>query len=399
MDANDDRKGPLIFIIAGEPSGDLLGGRLMAALKAETGGRVRFVGLGGDQMTRQGLRSIFPIAELGIFGLLEVILHLPQILRRIRETAAAVQTSRPDVVVTIDSPGFSLRVARRLKALGTGVPLVHYVAPTVWAWKPGRAKNIAQYLNRLLAVLPFEPPYFEVHGLPCDFVGHPAVEDVHKGDGPAFRVRHGIPADAPLLCAMPGSRNSEIIRLLPIYRATVQLLLPRLPSLYITIPTLPNLHDAIVVATADWPVPVVLVHEHEEKYDAFAAANVALVKAGTSGLEVAIAGLPCVITQRINWLSAWLARRMLRIQLFSLVNILLKREVQPEFIQEDCTPEKLSTALAVLFENPQLRQEQIEGSRAAAHMLGFDDEAPSRRAAHAVLQVIQKERLATQEDG
>jgi lipid-A-disaccharide synthase len=377
---------PLIFLIAAEHSGDLLGARLMSALRDETGGRIRFAGIGGARMTEQGLESLYTMSDFALMGILEILRHIPRLLRRIRAITAAALAMHPVVVVTIDAPDLTLRIARRLH--GSGIPLIHYVAPTVWAWKPGRARKLATFLNRLLVVLPFEPPYFEVHGLPCDFVGHPAVENAVKGDGPGFRIRHRIPEGVPLLCAMPGSRLSEIRRLMPIYRETAVLLRDRFPDLRIVIPTVAHLHDDIASASADWPVPALLVHEIEEKHDAFAASNVALVKAGTSSIEVAIDDLPCVITQKISWFSAWLARRMLNIQLFSLVNILLKREAQPELIQEKCRPDLLAAALIRLFENPHARQEQIEAGRMAAKMLGLGEESPSRRAGHAVLRYI-----------
>ncbi|MGH8222797.1 MAG: lipid-A-disaccharide synthase, partial [Nevskiales bacterium] len=307
MDANPADRSPLIFIIAGEPSGDALAARLMAALKAETRGRVRFAGIGGERMEAEGLQSLFPMRELALMGIFEVLRHIPRILRRIRETVAAVDRLRPDIVLTVDAPGFTLRVASKLK--GHGIPLLHYVAPTVWAWKPGRAREIAQYLDRLLVVLPFEPPYFEAHGLACDFVGHPSVEDADAGNGLAFRRRHGIPDEAPLLCALPGSRASEIRRLMPIYGETLRLLLQRLPALRVVIPAVEHVTDAIKFSAAGWPVKPVIVAETEEKHDAFAASTVALVKSGTTSIDVAIAGLPGVITQKLNALSGWLILR------------------------------------------------------------------------------------------
>jgi lipid-A-disaccharide synthase len=368
-------------LVAGEPSGDALGARLMAALRAEAAGEVRFSGVGGHRMAQEGLHSLFPMSELSVMGVFSVIPHVPRILRRLRETAAAALALRPDVVVTIDSPGFNLRLARRLH--GRGIPLVHYVAPTVWAWKPGRARRIARWLDRLLVLLPFEPPYFERHGLGCDFVGHPAVEDP-AGDGAAFRRRHAIPDGAPLLCAMPGSRHGEIERLLPIYGETLRGLRARSPDLHVVVPAVAWLEPAIRAAVAGWGRTAV-VPESTEKLDAFAAADVALVKSGTGALEVAVAGLPCIVTQRLGPLSGWLARRLLRVPHVSLVNLLLHDMAQPELLQNDCNPAKLAAALAGLLADGEARQRQREQGRRAAEMVGLGSVPPSRRAARAVL--------------
>jgi lipid-A-disaccharide synthase len=384
MDANPEGNSPLIFIIAGEPSGDALAARLMAALKAETGGHVRFAGVGGERMQAEGLQSLFPMRELALMGIFEVLRHVPRILRRIRETVDAVDRQRPDIVLTVDAPGFTLRVAKRLR--GHGIPLLHYVAPTVWAWKPGRAREIAQYLDRLLV------PWFEVHGLACDFVGHPSVEDADAGDGAAFRRRHGIPDDAPLLCALPGSRASEIRRLMPVYGETLRLLLPRFPQLRVVVPAVAHVMEAVREGAARWPLRPVIVAEAAEKHDAFAAATVALVKSGTTSIDVAIAGLPGVITQKLNALSGWLILRAVRVEHMSIINLLLGKRLQPEYIQNLCQPPLLAEALAELIENPDKRRAIREEGLQAARLLGLGDEPPSRRAAKAVLKVIQEKK-------
>ncbi len=390
MNTSDATSDPLVFIIAGEPSGDALAARLMHALKLETGGRIRFAGIGGERMEAQGLQSLFPMRELAVMGIFEVLRHVPLILRRIRETVAAVDSLHPDVVLTVDAPGFTLRVAKKLK--GHGIPLVHYVAPTVWAWKPQRAREIAEYLDRLLVVLPFEPPYFETHGLACDFVGHPSVEDADAGDGDAFRRRHRIPPDVPLLCALPGSRSSEIRRLMPIYGETIKLLQQRFPQLQVVIPAVGSVADDIRAATVSWPLQPIIVPETVEKHDAFAASTVALVKSGTTSIDVAISGLPGVITQKLNAISGWLILRALKIEHMSIINLLLERRLQPEFMQTECQPSILADALGKLLEDAGARQEIIEGGLRAARMLGLGEDAPSHRAAKAVLRVIRETR-------
>lgn len=390
MKTTDASGHPLIFIIAGEPSGDALAARLMAALKEQTGNRVRFAGIGGERMEAQGLQSLFPMRELALMGIFEVLRHIPLILRRIRETVATVDQLHPDIVLTVDAPGFTLRVAKKLK--GHGIPLVHYVAPTVWAWKPERAHEIAQYLDRLLVVLPFEPPYFEAHGLACDFVGHPSVEDADAGDGDAFRRRHDIAQDAPLLCALPGSRNSEIRRLMPIYGETVNLLLQRFPALRVVIPAVGPVAEAVRTAALAWPLQPIIVAETVEKHDAFAASTVALVKSGTTSIDVAIAGLPGVITQKLNAVSGWMILRALKIEHMSIINLLLKRRLQPEYMQTQCQPAILAEALTKLLNDSSTRQEIIAGGLQAARMLGLGEDAPSHRAAKAVLKVVEATR-------
>ncbi|MBV9521296.1 MAG: lipid-A-disaccharide synthase, partial [Alphaproteobacteria bacterium] len=262
---------PLVFIIAGEPSGDVLGGALMAALKQRTGGAIRFAGIGGEHMAAQGLRSLVPLDELAIIGVAEVLPRAPAIFRRVRETADTVVRMRPATVVTIDSSGFTWRVAKRLRRRGETLPLIHYVAPMVWAWRAGKARKVARWYDHLMALLPFEPPYFQSVGLSCSYVGHPILEGgAGGGDGAAFRARHGIAPDARLLCVLPGSRWGEVGRLLPIFAATVARLHPKIPGLRLILPTVDFLADRIVDATASWAMPVTVVRGQQEKYDAFA---------------------------------------------------------------------------------------------------------------------------------
>ncbi len=238
--------GPFIYIIAGEPSGDFLGGRLMAALQERTGGRVRFAGIGGAAMAAQGLESRVPIAELAIMGVAEVLPRAARIFRIVRETVADVLAQNPDAVVTIDSSGFTWRVAHGLRRRGARLPLIHYVAPMVWAWRAGRARRMARWYDHLMALLPFEPPYFAAVGLSCHYVGHPVVESgADKGDGAGFRRRHGVAPDAKLIILLPGSRAGEVGRLLPIFRATVELLAARYPDLVVALPTTENVDAAV----------------------------------------------------------------------------------------------------------------------------------------------------------
>lgn len=378
---------PLIFLVAGEASGDNLGGRLMAALKEATAGRIRFAGVGGRAMIEEGLDSLFPMSDLSVMGLTEVLPHLPRLWRRLRQTVGAVERLRPAALITIDSPDFSFRVAARLR--GRGIRLIHYVAPTVWAWKPGRSRKIAAFLDHLLALLPFEPPMFREAGLPCTFVGHPVVESgADRGDGPGFRRRHGIAPDAPVICVLPGSRASETSRLLPVFGETVALLKQSRPGLRVLVPTVPAVAGPVERAAAGWSVPAVVIAGTAEKYDAFAAANAALAASGTVSLELALAGLPAVIAYLVSAPTAWLARRLIQVRHVSLINIVLEREVVPERLQEACRPAILAADLDRLLAHPEEGRAQIEAARGALASLGLGGPPPSRRAAQAVLDVL-----------
>jgi len=386
--------GPTIFLVAGEPSGDALGARLMSALKEARGGAARFAGIGGAGMAAEGLDSLFPMSELTLMGLAEVLPHVPRLLRRIAETEAAARATRPDVVVTIDSPGFSFRVARRL--VGSGIPVVHYVAPSVWAWRPGRAREIAGFLDHLMALLPFEPPYFEAEGLACTFVGHPVLESTaDDGDGPAFRRRHGIGDDAPVICLLPGSRQGEVSRLMPVFAEAVALVAKGRPDLEVVVPSVAALAGTITDAAGGWSVPARVVTGEAEKFDAFAAADAALAASGTVALELAMAKTPAVIAYRMHPLTGWLARRLVRVRYVSLVNLVLDRPVMPELLLGDCRPDRLAEAVTSLLDDPEARAVQAAGAAEALAALGLDGAAPSRRAADVVLDVIAGMRSTT----
>ncbi len=376
-----------IFLVAGEPSGDVLGARLMRALKEETGGEVAFAGVGGPLMAAEGLDSLFPMSDLSVMGLAEVLPRIPRLLRRLAQTAAAARRLSPDAVVTIDAPDFSFRLAKKLK--GAAFPLIHYVAPTVWAWRPGRARKIARLLDHLLALLPFEPPYFTREGLACDFVGHPVIESgADRGDGAAFRRAHGIDPEAPLVCVLPGSRRGETSRLLPVFSETLRQLAAANPSLQVVVPAAQSVAGDVAAAATNWPVPALVVLGESERYAAFAAADVALAASGTVALELALAETPAVIAYRVSPLTAWIGRRLIRVPFANLVNIVLDREVVPEFLQERCRPDLLALALRDLLSDPDARQRQTDESRQAIAQLGGEGPPPSRRAARAVLSVI-----------
>ena len=374
-----------VFMIAGEPSGDVLGARLMASLRDLTGGAIEISGVGGEMMREQGLESLFPMSELSVMGISEILPHLPGLLRRIRQTADAVDRMAPDALITIDSPDFARRVARRVK--NRSIPRIHYVAPTVWAWRPWRAKGFARDFTHLLALLPFEPPWFERVGLPCSFVGHSVLESgADRGDGPAFRQRHGIGPDDTLICVLPGSRSGEVARLADDFGGALALLAERNPALRVVVPTIAAIAPMVRNVTADWPGTPVIVQGAAERYDAMAAADVALAASGTVSLELALAGLPTVIAYRMAPLTHFLVRRLVSIDYASLVNIIEDREVVPELLQDNCRPDRLAAELERML-GPD-GAAQVEAVRPALAQLGLGGEPPARRAAQAVLDII-----------
>jgi lipid-A-disaccharide synthase len=378
---------PLIFIVSGETSGDNLAGRLMGALKRETGGRIRFVGVGGPQSESQGLASLFPMSDLSVIGLAEVLPHLPRLVRRLNETTKAARRLRPDAVVTVDSPGFCLRLAHHLR--GSGIPVIHYVGPQLWAWGPFRARKLRKRVDHILALLPFEVPFFAKYGIPCTYVGHPAIDaGAERGDGPAFRARQGLPPDAPVLSVLPGSRVGEVRRMLPVFGKTLLLLQEKYPDLRIVIPVVDSVAQLVRDITRDWPLPVLLVSD-TERFDAFAACNAALAKAGTVTLELALANVPMVVAYRVSAATAFLVRRMgVSVEHASLVNLLAGRSLVPEFLQEDCTPDRLAQAVDEILGSEQARAEQRRAFKEVVKALGDRTPPPSERAAKVVLDIV-----------
>lgn len=378
----------LVYVIAGEPSGDLLAAGLMRALKERA--PVRFAGIGGALMREEGLVSLFPQSDLAIMGFVEVVPRIPRILARLRQTLADIEKCQPDLIVTIDSWGFTGRVAKALKRSGSPIPRLHYVAPMVWAWKEKRAKTLAERVDRLLCLLPNEPEYFGRHGLTAVHVGHPVLERLDQsGDGAGFRQRHGIAADATLIAFLPGSRHSEISRLLPVFAETATMMAERFPDLRIVIPTVENVSDAVRGAVEHWPVAPLVVGP-DEKWDCFAACRVALAASGTVALELAVARLPMVITYRIAPLTALILRRLIKIRFACLLNLVVDRSIVPEYLQEDCRAENLANALADLLADATSRQQQLDDCLESLELLGVDGESPSRRAAREALTMIEE---------
>ncbi len=370
------------FMIAGEASGDYLGGNLIAAIKRQNP-HAEFRGVGGAHMAREGLQSLFPIAELSVMGFLELIPHIPKIWRRINQTVAAIEQWQPDAVVTVDSPGFNKRVIKKL-GRPKGMKLIHYVAPSVWAWRPGRAKVMAKLFDHVLCLLPFEPPFFIEQGMRATFIGHPVIEsDLDQGDGASFRRDHGISSAAPLLCLLPGSRMGEVKRLLPLFMDVYRALKIDDPQLVGVIPTLPHL-ESYIRQIAD--PSAIIVTDSSQKKHIFASCNVALAASGTVSVELARAGVPMVMAYKVNWISAILARLLVKIQYFTLTNILLNRPAIPEFFQNQANIATIAASVKLLLVDAQSRTKQIADARAALLMLTPQSgEKPSDIAARAVL--------------
>ncbi|MBL9029506.1 MAG: lipid-A-disaccharide synthase [Caedimonas sp.] len=340
-----------LYLIAGEASGDQVGARLMQALRTKA--HVRFSGIGGPCMESQGLRSLFPMSDLSVMGIFEVLPHIPRLLKRLQETERDILEQRPDVVVTIDAPGFNFRLAKRLKK--QGIPIIHYTAPTVWAWRPGRARKVARFLSHLLTLFPFEPPYFEKEGLPTTFVGHPLVEmDIGPQRKKSFRQRFGYAQTQPLLCLLPGSRQKEVDSLLPLFLNAVDILKSRLPDLEILLPVVPHLESAVCAHLKESSLSSFrIISDPQEKIAAMAASDVALAASGTVALELALTETPMVIAYKMNPLTAWVVRRLLLTRYACLVNILLNESIVPELLQENCTVGKIVESVLVEMQGSQ----------------------------------------------
>ena len=376
-------------MVAGEASGDALGARLITALKQRHIGPLAFSGVGGAQMAAVGMDSLYPISDLSVMGLAEVLPRLRLLLQRLAETSDHVRAVQPAALITIDAPGFSLRLAKRLA--GEGIPLIHYVAPQVWAWRPSRARHWAARIDHLLALLPFEPEFFREFDVHCEFVGHPVIEGLEEmpGNGAAFRRVYGVNAGVPLLALLPGSRVGEASSLLPIFAQAAAKLHKERPELHVVMPTVEQVVSTVTDAVKTWPMPVHVVQGPSLRADAFAAADAALAASGTVSLELALRGVPSVVAYRANPITAALVRRMLLLPYVALPNILAGELVMPEFLQENCQPAGIADALSELLDNTDRRSEQRQKFSNISEMLGGGGVAPSLRAAEAILRLLE----------
>lgn len=373
-----------LFLLAGEPSGDRLGGALMAGLKELAPGTA-FTGVGGPMMQGQGLASIFPMHELSVMGLAEVLPKYLHLRRRLHELAALIAADPPDALVTIDSPDFSLRLAALARKANPTLPVIHYVAPSVWAWRPGRAVKMAKVVDHVLALLPFEPPYMTAAGMTCDFVGHPVVSErlATAREADAFAGSH------PLILALPGSRLSEVRRIAPVIGQTLTLLKVRFPGLRVVLPTVPHVAPTLRDLVREWPVRPEVIENADRKRAAFAAADVAIAASGTVSLELAANDCPMVIAYDMNPITFQLMKRMARIRTVTLVNLVSETSAVPEFLGPDCRAARIAPAVARLLTDPDAQEAQRTAMRRTMQRLGKGDEAPCLRAARSVLSFLE----------
>lgn len=381
-----------IFILAGEPSGDRLGGALMAGLRRLVP-EVQFDGIGGPLMQAQGLSSRFPMEELSVMGIAEVLPKYRHLKRRIAETAQAVIDLNPDVLITIDSPDFSLRVAKLVKA-GSAVRTVHYVAPTVWAWRPGRAQKMAKVIDHVLALLPFEPPLMQAAGMECDFVGHPVVGEPEATPGEIQRMRadYGL-GDQPFVLALPGSRRSEVTRLAPVFGDALRIFLRDKPQLRVVVPAAASVAGMVRESLQSWPGDPVILDPNDcdpnlfqsRKRAAFAGADLALAASGTVSLELAAADTPMVVAYTFHWLSWQIMRRMALVDTVTLVNLVSDTRVVPECLGPKCRPDLIAEKLQDVHADPQT---QASAMHLTMERLGRGGEEPGLRAARAVLRGV-----------
>jgi lipid-A-disaccharide synthase len=377
-----------VWLLAGEASGDVLGARLMASLQARRPD-LRFCGVGGPRMIEAGSFDVlFPMSDLAVMGLAEILPRVRFLRRRLNEAVADIEARRPDLIVTIDSPGFSLRLLKRIRPLG--LKRVHYVAPQVWAWRENRVRDFPGLWDELLCLLPFEQDFFAKHKISSRFVGHPVLQSgADRGDAQRFRERHDIAPDAPVVVLMPGSRRNEAPRLLPVFGATLSLLAQDFPNLVPVVPSSPVVAGVVARAASAWKVKPIIVTSVDEKHDAYAAAGAALTKSGTSTLELALAGVPMAVTYRVNPVTAALARRLIRVPHVAMVNLLAGREVVPELLQGDCAPAKLRDVVRGLLTDPGVAAAQRAAFAGVVRSLAAPEGLPADAAALAVLEVLE----------
>ena len=378
-------QGPHIFLVAGEESGDRLGAALIAALR-RANPDVRITGVGGTHMAAAGVPSLFPLGDLAIIGFGAILSSLPRILKRIGEAAEAVVAANPAVLVIIDSPEFTHRVARKVRARAPHIRIVDYVCPSVWAWRPWRARAMLGYVDRVLALLPFEPAAMRrLGGPPTDFVGHPLAERVGELRPDAAEGRRRL-GDPPLLLVLPGSRGGEIRRMAGVFGATLGYVAGRVGALEVVVPAVPRLEGAVRAAVASWPVPVRIVTDTAEKHRAFRQARAALTKSGTSTLELALAGVPMIAAYKVSWPEEMVGRLLINVQSYILANLVVGTNVVPQFLQYQCTPESLGGALIPLLSDTPERRQQVEAFARLDTVMNTGGPAPSDRAAALVLQ-------------
>ncbi|MBN8921400.1 MAG: lipid-A-disaccharide synthase, partial [Rhizobiales bacterium] len=370
-----------VYIVVGEESGDQLGASLMRALREQHSGPIRFSGVGGEAMEREGMTSLFALSEIVAFGVVQIVAGLPRILRRIADVSVDILAKQPDVLVIVDSPDFTHRVARRVRARAPKIPIIDYVSPSVWAWRPGRARAMRRYIDHVLALLPFEPQaHRELGGPPCTYVGHPLSEQIATLR-PNAEEQARRDTKPPVLLVLPGSRRGEIARLSGPFGEALNLLATRGISTEIVLPTVPHVHAQVNEAVRNWRQRPRIVLDAAEKRAAFRSARAALAASGTVTLELALAGVPTVAAYRVAPLEAWIARRLIRVPTVILANLVLGENVVPEFLQEQCTPAALAGALVPLLGDTPERERQCDAFARLDGVMEIATARPSERAA------------------
>ncbi len=395
---NPAKQGLRLFLIAGEHSGDALGAKLMAALNARRKGRVHYLGVGGELMEQQGLASQFPLSDVAVMGPLSILPRLPRIYRRVHRTVDAAVAAEPDAVVVIDSPEFTHPIAKRIRRKAPLIPIIDYVSPTVWAWRPGRAKSMRRYIDHVLALLPFEPEVHEQLGGPvCTYVGHPLIERLdwlHHLDAWPLAERLNLDPDRHLLVVLPGSRPSEVGRLMEPFGKAIDLIAKWGVPPQVVIPTVPSVRELIETKLKSWKsVQPYIVEGEEDRFRAFKLAGAALAASGTVTLELAVAGTPMVVAYRVDALAARL-RFLVKVPSIVLANLVLGENAFPEFIQEECTPEALASAVDLLLKATPEREQQLEALSRIPERLALAQGTPSEAAADIVLHYAEKGRFS-----
>lgn len=398
MKSLSDKRPLKIFLVAGEHSGDALGAKLINGLKARHADPISFAGVGGEEMAHEGFTSLFPIEDVAVMGPMSILPRLPRIMRRVYQTVDAAIAFAPDVVVIIDSPEFTHPIAKRIRKRAPQIPIVDYVSPSVWAWRPGRAKKMRPYVDHILALLPFEPEaHARLGGPPCTYVGHPLIEkldQIQNADAAGLASRLGLAPESPVLLVLPGSRTSEVERLIDVFGETVARVSASKGPIEVVIPAVRHVRDRIVAKTATWtPKPHIVDASTNDKYAAMRLARAALAASGTVTLELALTQTPSVIAYKVDIVMANL-RFLLRVPSIVLANLVIGRNVYPEYLQEACTTENLAAALEQLFSDTDARKAQLEGLALAPQKLRLAASSPSEAAADAVLSVLAEDQAA-----
>ena len=380
-----------VYLVAGEPSGDLLGSRLMRAMKKKLGDKVEFFGVGGDTMEEEGLISLFDITDLAVMGIIEVIPSIPKVLRHIKEVVEDIKEKQPDVLVTIDSWSFSARIHKAVRKQNLKLPQIHYVAPQVWAWKKKRARTMYKYIDCLMTLLAQEPKYFTPYNLQAYFVGHPVIEsDVVEADGKGFREKYGISEEKRIISLLPGSRKNEVARLLPVFIETAKIMAKKDSNFYFVLPTVSTVENNVKKMMAKSGLDYVVIDNEADRYQAFRVSEAAIAASGTVALELAIAKVPHIIAYRVAPFTAWLAKHLLHIQFVNLSNILLGREIVPELLQERCDAANIENHIAALLSKGELYEKQQKGFEKVCRVLGMGERTPSENACEVILNQIEK---------